>query len=291
MSKFNQIYNFVLIDRELFASGGRYTLRTYTDRAGVFKNPGAGIFYDDGTVNPFKGTKAGKPFTLDQNHYNIQAREGQADFKGLKLIDFLLNAGECWGSPNGTYQYGEGGNVSDEEIASLKRDEIETRLETGEFKQIGAKFKLMNTDKDAEIALDAAELRNKAETSALAIDDQTLEDIAAHIAVFGKAGKLMRKKVLDYASKRPADYFKLLNAGDRAVRAIVRKSLADGTFTKKGQIIMWEETVIGPNEDEAVSKLMSDKNMLEALQDKAELNTDVKVPKKGGRPPKKPVEA
>ncbi len=290
MAKFNQIYNFVLIDRTLFANGGRYTLRTYTDRAGVFKNPGAGIFYDDGTINPFKGTKAGKPFTLDQNHYNIQAREGQADFKGLKLIDFLLNAGECWGSPNGTYQYGEGGNVPDEEIASLKRDEIETRLETGEFKQIGAKFKLMNTDKDAEIALEAAELRNKAESSALGIDDQTLEEIASLLGVFGPPGKLMKKKVLDYAAKRPADYFKLLNSGDRPIRAIIRKSIADGTFSKRGQVIMWEETVIGANEDDAVSKLMSDKAMLEALQGKAELNTEVKVPKKGGRPPKK-VEA
>lgn len=288
---FNKIFNFVLVDRNLAAEGGRFTFRNYTDKVGVFKNPGAVVFYDDGTMNINRGTKAGKAFTLDQNHYNIQAREGQVDYKGLSLIDFLMNAGICWGSPNGTYEYGEGGFVPDHEIAKLSREEIETRLETGEFKQFGVKYKLMNTDKDAEIALDAAELRNKAESSALAIDDKTLEDIAAILGIFGSAGKLMRKKVFDYATKRPADYFKLLNSGDRAIRAIVRKSIADGTFTRKGSVIMWEETVIGPNEDEAVSRLMSDKAMLDALQDKAELHTDVKVPAKRGPKPKNKVEA
>lgn len=287
MSRFNanKVYNFVLINRNVAAEGGRLSFRTYTDRIGVFKNPGAAIFYDDGTMNINRGTKAGKVFSLDQNHYNIQAREGQKDYKGLSMIDFLMNAGMCWGSPNGTYEYGDGGFVPDEVIASLERDEIETRLETGEFKQIGAWFKLMNSDKDAEIALEAAELKNKAESSALAIDEKTLEEIAALIGVYGTPGKLMKKKVLDFASKRPADYLKLLNAGDRPVRAIVRKCIEDGTFTRKGQIIMWEETVIGPTEDDAVSTLMNDKNMLEALQTKAELNTDVKIKGKPG--PKK----
>lgn len=289
MSKFNanKVYNFVLINRNVAAEGGRLSFRTYTDRVGVFKNPGAAVFYDDGTMNINRGTKAGKVFSLDQNHYNIQAREGQKDYKGLSMIDFLMNAGMCWGSPNGIYEYGDGGFVPDEVLTNLNRDEIETRLETGEFRQSGVWFKLMNSDKDAEIALEAAELKNKAESSVLAIDDKTLEEIAALIGVYGPAGKLMKKKVLDFASKRPADYLKILNAGDRAVRAIVRKSLADGTFTTRGSIIMWEETVIGPNEDEAVSKLMSDKAMLEALQDKAELNTDVKIKGKPGPKPRK----
>ncbi len=288
---FNKVHNFVLVDRTLSAEGGRFTFRNYTDKVGVFKNPGAVVFYDDGTMNTFKGTKAGKAFTLDQNHYNIQAREGQADYKGLQLIDFLMNAGMCWGSPNGSYEYSDGGFVPDHEIAKLTRAELETRLETGEYKQFGVKFKLMNSDKDAEIALDAAELKNKSEASALGVDEDTLTEIAAIIGIYGDPGKLMRKKVFDYASKRPADYFKLLNSGDRAVRAIIRKSLNDGVFTKRGPVIYWEETVIGSNEDEAVSRLLSDKSMLEALQTKSELNTDVKVQKKRGRIPNKPVEA
>ncbi len=290
MKKFNvnKTYNFVLFDREVAAKGGTLTLRNYTDRLGLFGNPGAAVFYDDGTTNPFGKQKVGKPFTLDQSHYNIQAREGQKDYKGLPLLDFLLNAGVCWGSPNGTYQYTEGGIVTDAEIAEMGRDELEVRLETGEIKQIGVWFKLMNSDKDAEIALETAEKKNKAESSALSIDDVTLQEIAALLGIFGDPGKLMRKKVFDFAGKRPNDYFDLLNSGDRAVRAIVRKSIQDRVFTKRGEVIFWEETVIGANEDEAVSKLLSEKAMLEALQDKAELNTDVKVPSKRGPKPKNP---
>jgi hypothetical protein len=267
MAKFNpgKVHNFVCVDRDMIREAGSCSFNSYDDHAGVFGNPGARIIYNQGRKDR-NGKPVGQYFTLDQSHYNLQARDNQMDYDGIKLYDFLANSPYCEGSPNGDY-----------------REDPETK----EIKQYGVKFKLLNTAADAKIAVDAKKQRVAAEASALGVDDETLTELAAHLGVFGEADELMRNKVSDWASKRPKEYFEVLNSGDRPIRAVVRKALEDGIFKKKGEVIYWDNTMIGASEDIAVATLLQEKDMLSALKEKMALVTDVKTPGKPGRPPKK----
>ncbi len=251
------VYNFVLADRELAAKGGCYTFSAYTDKDGVFGIPGATVRYIQG--RDAEGREKPKYYKLDQSFYNFVVREGEKDDTGKSQFDFLSNAPMCEGSVNGDY-IGEG----------------EDRI------QVGVVFKLMNTDKDAETAMTAARRKVEAESSAMSIDDETLTEIAAHYGWFDPAGDLLRHKVYQIAGKRPLEYFEILNSGDRAIRSIIRKALSTGIFSKKGEVILWSGTVIGSNEDDAVSKLMREKDVLEALQKKMGLTNELKIKAKPG---------
>lgn len=254
----SKFFNFVLVDRDLAAKGGEVAFNAYTDSEGAYTGEkGRAALYV--TSKDAQGRDKGKYFNLSQQHYNFSVREGEKDIYGRSQFDFLANYPGCAGSPNGTY-IGEG----------------EDRV------QIGVLFKLMDTAGDAEIALETAERKTKAEASALEVDEETLQDLAAHIGVFGAPDKLMRHQVYQWAGKRPLDYFEVLNSGDRAIRAIVRKALQQNIFTKKGDVIQWSGTLIGSNEDDAVSKLMREKDVLEALQKKMGLSNEVKIKGKPG---------
>lgn len=239
----NKFKYFVLIP-EIAAKGGFVSFRTYTDHAGVLKKGiGVGVQYVEGVDD--KGKQKGKWFELSQSRRTFVVREGQQDIQGISMYDFLKNSPDCEGSPNA---------------------------------QPNSKplFREMNEAKDAKVALDSGKNRIKAAASALDLDDDTLTEIAAHIGYFGDTDDLMRHRVVEWAEKRPEDYFEVLQSGDRLIRALVRKAIADGVFTKKGPVIHWETTVVGNSEDDAVSKLMQDKAMLDALRE----NVDLKIEKK-----------
>jgi len=250
--------------------GGSVSFRGYTDHAGALGKPGAYLQYVTSTDG--QGKAVGKYFTFDESRRRFQVREGEQDVNQVTQYDFLKNAPDCEGSPNGTY-VGEG----------------DLRI------QQGVLYREFNNEADAEIALDAESNRIKAQASAYGLDDKTLQELAAFIGEFGPPNKTMKLRVLEWAGKRPADYFKLLESGDRALRAIVRKAIADGIFSKKGSIIYWESTMIGATEDDAISTLAGDPAMLEALQAKVDLNTSIKIekdkrPAKGSNKKAKAVE-
>lgn len=256
-----RFYNFVLADRNLAAKGGEVAFNSYTDFAGAYTGaPGSPAMYV--TSKDGSGRDKGKYFNLSQTHYNFTVREGEKDIYGRSQFDFLANYPGCEGSPNGNY-IGEG----------------EDR------QQIGVLFKLLDTAADAEIALETAERKTKAEASALEVDDETLKDLAAHLGYFGPADKKMRHQVYQWAGKRPIDYFEVLNSGDRAIRAIIRTAVQEGVFKKKESIVMWGSTVIGSTEDDAVSHLMRNKDVLDAVQKKMGLSNEVKIKSKPGPKP------
>lgn len=264
----NKVVNFVATNRERLAKGGSIGFSNYTDKVGVFGNPGATVIFNDGTRDR-RGNFTGKRFTIDQSHYALQAMIGQKDSEGKTLIDFLKNYPGCEGSPNGTYIEDEDGNIT----------------------QIGVDFKLADEESDAEVLVEGTVRRAEAQISAGKLDDQTLTEMASYIGEFGPASKAMRSKVVLWAGKRPEDYFRALEEGDRAVRAIVRRSISSGLFKVQGTLIKWEGTVIGENEDAAVAKLIGDPKLLDALQKNADLGTKVESKRSVGRPRKKPVDA
>lgn len=253
--------------------GGTHSFRGYHDHANAHGR-GVGAYVEYVVSRDANGQEKGKQFVLDESRRRWQVRVGERDASKTPIsqYDFLKFSPDCEGSPNGYYQdAGDGVKI-----------------------QQGVMFREMNDDRDAEVALEADLLRVDAQGSALKLDEGTLSEIAVFIGVFrnpklqeGEPDKLMRFKVVEYAGKKPVDYFKLLNSGDRAVRAIVRKSVQEGILTQKGSIIFWESTMLGADEDAAISTILSEPRMLEALQSKVDLGTTVEAKKnKGGRPPK-----
>lgn len=262
----NSLTYFVLtgIGLEKINRGGTHSMSTYVDYAGVFGSPGATVRYV--TSRDDRGRDKGKYFTWSESHRRFVVREGERDINGVTQYEFLKNAPECEGSANGIY--GPDGQ------------------------QTGVIYREMNTSRDAEVALEADQARILAQANALTLEPSVLSEVAAHIGVFaGKEdpnGNIMRVRVVDWAGKHPADYWSVLNSGDRGVRAVIRKAIADGILTVKGAIIMWESTVIGSDENAAVSKLMDDPAMLSALKEKIDFKAPP-APKKMGRPKKNEV--
>lgn len=255
------------IGLEKINRGGTHSMCSYVDYAGVFGSPGATVRYV--TSRDDRGKDRGKYFTWSESHRRFVVREGERDINGITQYEFLKNAPECEGSPNGSYS--PDGN------------------------QVGIIYREMNTAKDAEVALEADQSRIKAQASALELDQTVLSEVAAHIGVF--AGKddpnslIMRVRVVDWAGKNPNDYFAVLNSGDREVRAVIRKAIADGVLTVKGELILWENTTVGANENAAVSHLMIDPAMYSALKEKIDFKSVTPVrrpgrPKKSEAPPK-----
>lgn len=262
----NAITWFVLVGEGLakVGSGGSHSFRGYTDHANAHGR-GSGAYIQYVTSKNEQGRDVGKFFTFDESRRRFQVRETEQDVNQISQYDFLRFAPDCEGSPNGSY---------------VSIDGVEV--------QSGIMYRELNTAKDATAALEAESRRAEAQSSVLKLDPQTLLELGAFIGAFGEADNVMKLKVLDWAGKRPVDYFNLLNAGDRALRALVRKSLADGIFVKKGEIIYWADTMIGASEDLAITTLAQNPQMFNALSGKVELGTDAKIPQTKKRPGRKP---
>lgn len=245
---------------EIVNRGGSHTLMEgYIDHDGVFGKPGEYVTYYIGTKDK-KGNPVGKRFRFDLSLRRLLVRDSDQDFNGIKLFDFLKNYPGCEGSPYGEYVVKDGVQV-----------------------QEGILFREMNTAKDAAVALEADKFRVKAQAEVIALDDQTLEEVAAILGHYGEVDEIMRLKVLEFAGKRPNEYFDLMQSGDRSVRATVRKALDQGIFVKKGSMIMWDNTIIGADEDSAMGMLIKEPSMLKALQDKMSL-IPIQVKKPRGNP-------
>jgi hypothetical protein len=275
-------YDFIATDRVMIANGGSFSWRTYTDINGAFGNPGSEVFYNDGTKDK-AGRPTGKPFTISQTHYKLQAKDGQKDYSGIALYAYFINAPFCEGSPNGNYTNAIDGEPISPQDTTHREANIK-KIATGEWVQHNVKFRLLETELDAQVALEAGMKRTEAQMSAGQIDEETLAEIAALIGAFGKPDKLMRLKVYEFAGKRPLDYFNYLNSGDRGIRAIIRKGINDKILRKVGSIIYWEDSVLGNDENAAVSALLGDRSKLDGLQEKVKL-TATKKP--SGRPKSK----
>jgi hypothetical protein len=240
---------------------GSFSFRDYTDRTGALGR-GTGVAVQYVVSKDDRGRDKGKFFTLSQSHNAFMVNDTDRDLYGTRMIEFIANSPFCEGSPNGSYKEDANGNLV----------------------QTNVMYRLLNDEKDAEVALEASLNRSKAQLSANEIDEQTLLEVATiGIGYNGKPDKIMRHRVVEWAGKRPKDYFEVLNSGDRLVRALIRKAIADNIFTVKGELIYWASTLIGTDEDSAVKKLVDDKDLLSGLQEKVDLKIKTAEDK-----PKKP---
>jgi hypothetical protein len=254
---------FVLCDDglEIVNNGGSLCLMTsYSDRLGIVNpnDPGQNVMYvvsRDGKNNP-----VGKRFRFDESFRRLMTRETDKDFNGISQYNWLKNYPNCEGSPYGEYVENADGTVT----------------------QLAVWFRELNDAKDAETALQADEVRIRAQAEALELDNDTLAEVGALIGQYGDPDKLMRLKVVEFAGKKPSQFEKMLKSGDRGVRATVRRALADGVLKTKGSVIYWDETLIGADEDAAVAAFIREPDMYNAVREK--LGLTITVPSE----PKKP---
>lgn len=232
--------------------GGSFALSLgYIDHAGAVKDNiepegSKGRYVQYVQNKDDKGRDVGKRFRFDQSLGRIMTRPSDRDIYGKSQYEFLKNHPDCEGSPNGTYVFDEEGNKV----------------------QTGVTFRELNSAKDAEIALRADKARVKAEMTALTLDEKTLEEIANIIGYFGDVDEHMSLKVCEFARKKPGVFEELLNSDNRSVRALIRKAVQEGVFRLQGALIKWENTTVGVSEDDAIAKLMTNKEMTRAIQQK-----------------------
>jgi hypothetical protein len=96
----------------------------------------------------------------------------------------------------------------------------------------------------------------------------------------------MRHKVVEWAGRRPEDYFKVLEAGDRLVRAIIRRGLATSILDRRGELIYWADLQIGTSEEKAIQFLLENEDIYGRLAEKVDLTAPEKSKSKVGRPKK-----
>jgi hypothetical protein len=238
-------------------NGGSLVLADgYTDSMGVLGRPGEYVRYV--TTKTKDGKEIGKRFRFDLSFRRLMTRENDRDVTGLSQFAWLKNYPQCEGSPYGEYVENDDG----------------TRT------QVGVWFRELNDARDAEVALQADESRINAQATALGLDEETLEEVGAILGHFGDPDKLMRLRVVEYAGKKPRHFEEILKAGDRGIRATVKKALADGVFKQKGTMIYWNSTVVGADEESAVATLVKDNEMLNAVREALGLKIIVPETKK-----------
>lgn len=261
--------NFILFGEalDLVNRGGTKAISLgYNDNFNALKK-GAGQYVEYIIGTDKYGKPKGKRFKFDESFRKVQTRDGEQDLNGVSQFEFLRNHPDCEGSPNGDYV-----------------------IRNGEKIQQGAVYRIYDPQRDAEVAFDSMAARVKAQNDAFNLDPETLGEVANILGYYGEPDKAMRTTVVEYASKRPSEFYELLESGDRSLRALVRKALNEEVFTKKGSLIMWGTFMVGGNEDDAINTLMKDQNMIDKLKEKLGIDFNAKAEKNVGGRPKKKVE-
>jgi hypothetical protein len=128
-------------------------------------------------------------------------------------------------------------------------------------------FKALDPIKDAGLVLDRIKRRNQAVNEAFALDGRDLDDMAILLGVFNDDLIFKQARIAEFAGQDPEAFLKYLSAGDRPVRAVIRKAISVGKLKQTGEAIFWEKESLGGNEDHAVSYLTSNPEKLQALEE------------------------
>lgn len=76
---------------------------------------------------------------------------------------------------------------------------------------------------------------------------------------------MQQHRVLDYAGSDPIGFLEVIESPDFKLKALIRKGIQVGTLKQVGELITWGDATIGANEAEAVSRLMSDEELHDAV--------------------------
>lgn len=208
-----------------------YGFSTYMDKDGIIK-------MIVNSYDPISGQPVPRRFKFSKRDRVMRIPVNQKDVAGNSVVEFLKNHPECEGSPNSNG------------LPSI--------------------FKVMDADADAKVANKAKANRIKAENIALGLEGKELEEIAASFGVTNMTESLLQHRMLELAGNDPDVFLEVYNAPDRKMRALIHSGLSSGVLTQRGELIMWETTVVGSNFDKAISTLTEDKKLAKAVAEAIE---------------------
>lgn len=189
-----------------------------------------------------RGDTLFRRFKFKRSKRMISIPNSQAD-----VINFLREYPDCEGSPNGSYAYDEHGKPI----------------------QIGSVYKEVNDGKDAKEGVEATKIRTKAMTHALGLEDEEksveLKEIAIMTGYYNQDPGLQHWHLLNYAEANPDEYLEIVDDPTRRAKYIIKNGIQGGVLRRKGFMYYWEEIHLGNNFDEVVQNILSDKNLLEAI--------------------------
>lgn len=220
---------------QITPTSGTFSFRNYTDIEGntieayqTFNN------HNRGDSKPFWVTFSHRERTYrtTKERTVLVSKNGDAPQK-MKLVDYLKNSPFTEDSPN------------------LRGEPV---------------LRLYDEEKDAKTAVDRTTLRMNAGNAALALTGQELIDVAAAIGSFSTSPTVLKSRVLEFADQEPELFMELVGDPTKEAKSLIRRGLKSGVLKTTGKIIRWEGTKIGADEEDAISTLMKDNEIMEGLK-------------------------
>jgi hypothetical protein len=174
------------------------------------------------------GNKTYRRFKWTQQNRTIRIPNKQE-----KIIEFLRIHPLCEGSPNN---------------------------EHGPFA-----YKELNDKKAADIALAAKKQRSKAESIALALNEEEIAEFAVLVGFGNTDPSLQAHAVAEYAGNNPDHFLELYEDPARAARALYGKAKRAGVLKNKGFMVFWENIHLGNGDEKAIQKIFEDEQLATAL--------------------------
>ena len=127
-------------------------------------------------------------------------------------------------------------------------------------------FSEVKDHEDAVTAVDAKRVKLDAENAAINLKSTDLKEMAALYGNFDPDDAKKMHYLLERAGADPSGFLELYNSPDRSPKALLLKAISLKIVKKRGSLHIWENETIGASEDMAISKLMQDTEMFEALK-------------------------
>jgi hypothetical protein len=172
----------------------------------------------------------------------LSVHKAKTDVSAEKLnaVEFLRNCPNCKGSPMGAYGH----------------DGV----------QLDYYFAEVNDEKTAQEALDSEMEKLEAQNIAMKVKGQEYVDLCALIGLFNKEDAIMRYGLVDFARTTPVKFMEMYNDPIRQIKSLIRRGISSKVIEKRGEMLTWEKTLLGVNEEDAVAKLKMDDQLYKALK-------------------------
>jgi hypothetical protein len=246
----NYVYFVLLGDKIDMAS---YGFTGYTDADGEYN-------FMPSMKDPKTGDYIPKKYRFTRSRRTLRVSSNNK-----KELEFLRNHPECKGSKNGSY----------------------VEREKGKLTQVSVFFKELNDGKDAEVSINATEIRLSAMNKALELqkDKVALEDVAICLSFFSKDPKVLLHQLLQYAENEPEKFLQIYDAEDIKQRALFLKGKNGGVIQRKGSYYVIENEKLGVDEDECVMTIIKNPGYEQLIEKGLGIDSHPET-KKLGRPKK-----
>lgn len=131
-------------------------------------------------------------------------------------------------------------------------------------------FKELNEERDADIALEAAQERNKAENAAFALKGEQLRNVAILCGCDSMIPKIQLTAVTSYAASNPKGFLEFIEDDVTTdLKAEVKQAEKAGVIKKRGFVFKFGDVVLGNSQDAVIERLKEDAELRKAIKERA----------------------